>query len=153
MSIHRLQHEQRVPIPLDEAWSFFSNPRNLQAITPPDLGLIPACEVPDETHAGLIIMYKVRPVLGIPIDWVTEITHVAPGRMFVDEQRFGPYAFWHHQHHFREVPGGTELRDVVHYKLPLGPLSFVVSGMVRKQLDGIFDYRRRALEVRFGALD
>lgn len=152
MSIYRIEKTLRVPISLDEAWAFFSNPRNLALITPPDLGLIPSGEVPSETYAGLIITYRVKPLLGIPMDWVTEITHVDPGRMFVDEQRFGPYAFWHHQHHFAAIDEGVELVDIVHYKLPLGPLSGLIRGTVQRQLDAIFSYRERALEERFGTV-
>ena len=152
MNVYRLEKTQRVPISLGDAWAFFSNPNNLARITPPELSLIPNGDVPEQAYPGLIITYQVKPFLGIPIDWVTEITHVDPMRMFVDEQRFGPYAFWHHQHHFKAIDDGVELGDIVHYKLPLGPLSVLVRGSVERQLETIFAYRQKALEERFGTV-
>lgn len=149
----RLEAAQRLPAPLDAAWDFFSNPRNLAEITPPELGLVVENELPARMRAGMIVRYRVRPFLGIPIRWVTEITHVEEGRFFVDEQRFGPYRFWHHQHDFREVEGGVETRDLVHYMLPLGPLSAPANGLlVRPRLERIFAYREEALAARFGRM-
>lgn len=149
----RLEAAQRLPVPLEAAWDFFSNPRNLPEITPPELRLSVVNEPPARMHAGMIIRYSVRPLLGIPLGWVTEITHVEEGRFFVDEQRFGPYRFWHHQHHFREVEGGVEARDVVHYMLPLGPLSAPANALVaRPRLKRIFAYREEALARRFGRM-
>ncbi len=102
-------------------------------------------------YAGQVITYKVKPLLRIPMFWMTEITHVEEAKYFVDEQRFGPYALWHHQHHFKEVQGGVEMLDIIHYKLPFGPLGSLVNFLfVRKQLKGIFDYRFRYLEDHFG---
>jgi len=153
VSLHRVADVQRLPISVDEAWSFFSNPRNLAVITPPDMAFEILHEIPDEMHPGLIIPYRVRPLFGIPLTWVTEITHVVDRRLFVDEQRFGPYRFWHHQHHFLEVPGGTEMRDIVHYDVGFGPLGDVVNALlVRDRVRGIFEFRRRVLDQRFGTL-
>lgn len=153
MSLHRVADVQCLPISVDEAWSFFSNPRNLAVITPPDMAFEILHEIPDEMHPGLIIPYRVRPLFGIPLTWVTEITHVVDRRLFVDEQRFGPYRFWHHQHHFLEVPGGTEMRDIVHYDVGFGPLGDVVNALlVRDRVRGIFEFRRRVLDQRFGTL-
>ncbi len=153
-NLFRLEATQRLPVGLEEAWAFFSNPRNLREITPPELHLVVENELPAAMHVGMIVCYRVRPLLGVPLHWVTEITHVEEGRMFVDEQRFGPYRFWHHQHHFRAVEGGVETRDLVHYMLPLGPLSFLADALVvRRQLDRIFSYREEALAQRFGALE
>ncbi len=149
----RLEATTRLPIPLEDAWAFFANPRNLAEITPPELHLVVENELPSRMRAGTIICYRVRPLWRIPIHWVTEITHVEEGRFFVDEQRFGPYRFWHHQHHFRAIDGGVEMRDVVHYMLPLGPLSFLVDRfIVRLQLRRIFSYREEALVQRFGRI-
>ncbi len=154
MSLHQLSATQRVPLSLDDAWSFFSDPRNLTVITPPSMGFVVQTEVPEAMHPGLIIGYTVRPLFGVPLGWVTEITHVSERQFFVDEQRAGPYRIWHHEHHFREIPGGVEMRDVVSYALPFGPLGdivnrLVVAGRVRE----IFRYREQVLEERFGRFD
>ena len=122
MSLHRFETVQVLPVDRAEAWAFFSNPRNLSVITPPEMGFEITEEVPEHVHPGLIVVYRVRPLLGIPVTWVTEITAVVEEELFVDDQRIGPYRFWHHQHHFREVADGTEVRDIVHYALPFGPL-------------------------------
>lgn len=82
--------------------------------------------------------------------WVTEITHVKEGVYFVDEQRFGPYAFWHHQHHLLDAPGGMLMRDIEHYKVPLGPLGRLANRLfVHRQLQQIFNYRASTLEKIF----
>jgi ligand-binding SRPBCC domain-containing protein len=154
LNFFRLQVIQRLPITLDEAWNYFSNPQNLKEITPPDLHLVVDNDIPSKMHPGMIIAYKVKSLMKIPVNWVTEITHVDEGRFFVDEQRFGPYRFWHHQHHFHEIEGGVEMHDIVHYKLLLGPLSFIADRLiVRRQLDNIFTFRKEALERRFGRMD
>jgi len=154
VNFFRREATQRLPIPLDEAWRFFADPRNLASITPPTLGLTVCTGAATPTHAGMILTYRVRPILGFPVDWVTEITHVEDRVRFVDEQRFGPFRFWHHLHEFQGVPGGVEVRDLVHYKLPVGPFSPLVDvWVVRRQLDAIFAYRARALAQRFGTLD
>lgn len=151
MRLHTIRARQFLPVSLPEAWSFFSNPRNLSLLTPPSLGLEPVSETPDEMHPGMIIRYRIRPFPGISLNWVTEITHVVKPSLFVDEQRFGPYRFWHHMHRFRETPGGVEAEDLVHYALPFGVLGRVVNALVTaRQLEGIFEYRRRALERMYG---
>ena len=151
MSLHRLEAVQVLPAGRAEAWAFFSNPRNLAVITPPDMGFEIREEIPDRVHPGLIVVYRVRPLLGIPVTWVTEITAVVEEELFVDDQRIGPYRFWHHQHHFREVAGGTEMRDIVHYALPFGPLGGLVNErVVAPRVRGIFDFRRGVIEQRFG---
>jgi ligand-binding SRPBCC domain-containing protein len=102
-------------------------------------------------YPGQVIEYKVKPILGIPLYWMTEITHVADKKYFVDEQRFGPYSLWHHQHHFKEVNGGVEMIDIVHYKVPLWVLGDIAQFLfVKQQLKGIFDYRFKAAEEVFG---
>lgn len=104
-------------------------------------------------YPGMLVTYTIRGFPGIPVRWVTEITHVLEPRLFVDEQRFGPYRFWHHQHHFREVEGGTVVEDIVHYVLPFGPAGRIFGGgFVRRQLAGIFSFRRQFLEETFGRL-
>lgn len=151
MRLHRLEANQFLPIALDEAWGFFSDPSNLPAITPPWLNLSPTSELPSEMHPGLIVTYDVVPFPGVRVLWVTEISHVVNRVLFVDEQRAGPYRFWHHQHHFREVPGGTEMRDIIHYALPFGVAGDLLGRrMVRQKVSGILEYRRGALNRRFG---
>jgi len=146
-----LREVQRLPISLPEAWSFFSDPRNLPRITPPSLGLEVTSDLPGVMYPGMIITYRVRPIPWISVGWVTEITHVREPVLFVDEQRFGPYRFWHHEHHFREVEGGVEMKDIVHYALPLGTIGRVFGGpLVRRRLERIFSFRRRFLVREFG---
>ena len=146
-----LREVQRLPISLPEAWSFFSDPRNLSRITPPSLGLEVTSDLPGVMYPGMIITYRVRPIPWVSVGWVTEITHVREPVLFVDEQRFGPYRFWHHEHHFREVEGGVEMKDIVHYALPLGTIGRVFGGpLVRRRLERIFSFRRRFLVREFG---
>ena len=105
---------QQLPISLEEAWIFFSNPANLKEITPADMGFqIVSKYHGTDMYAGQVIEYKVRPLFRIPIYWMTEITHVEDKKYFVDEQRFGPYSLWHHQHHFKEIEGGIEDWEIV----------------------------------------
>jgi len=152
MSHFLLERTQYLPISLNEAWDFFSSPHNLEKITPPGMGFEVISDSKTQIiYAGQIITYYIRPILNIKLFWMTEITHVAEKKYFVDEQRFGPYVFWHHTHFFKEVPGGVEMRDQVHYKLPFGFLGDIVHRlMVRKQLHGIFDFRYQFLEKHFG---
>ncbi|MBX3044098.1 MAG: SRPBCC family protein [Candidatus Kapabacteria bacterium] len=150
MSIFRLYKKQFIPISVQEAWEFLSNPKNLKDITPPDMGFEVTSELPPKMYAGMIITYKVRPMLGIPVSWVTEITHVNEPYNFVDEQRFGPYSFWHHSHFIKPVDGGVEMEDIVYYKLPFGFLGKLVEPfLVKPRLKQIFNYRWKVLEQRF----
>jgi ligand-binding SRPBCC domain-containing protein len=150
---YKLATSQIMPVSMEEAWDFFSSPANLQAITPPDMGFVIKSGLADKAYAGQIIEYSVKPVLGIPIYWMTEITQVKDKEYFIDEQRFGPYSLWHHQHHFKEVPGGVEMNDLVHYRLPFWILGDVANTLfVKKQLQGIFDYRTKAVEKKWGKM-
>lgn len=151
MAVYSFKRVQIIPVSMDDAWAFFSSPVNLAAITPEKLkfNIISQHHGP-QVYSGQIIEYKIRPVLGIPLYWMTEITHVEPGRYFADEQRYGPYSLWHHQHHFREVRGGIEMTDIVHYKLPLGWLGDLAHRLfVRRQLMEIFEYRHRKIMELF----
>jgi len=155
MSVYTLKRVQRLPISLEQAWEFFSSPKNLKEITPAHLGFVIHSdpEFIREMYSGQVITYTVKPVLGIPLFWMTEITHVENGKFFVDEQRVGPYALWHHQHHFKPIPGGVEMTDLVHYRLPLGFLGDIAHAIfVRRQLQQIFDYRWNKLEAVFGKM-
>ncbi len=148
--IYLLKDTIELPISLAQAWAFFSNPQNLSVITPPELGFKITSEVASEIYAGQIITYTVSPIFGIPMEWVTEITYLENQRYFVDEQRIGPYRMWHHQHRFKEGPGGTMVEDIVHYAMPYGMLGKMIHALVvRKQLQGIFKYRKQVLQSMF----
>jgi ligand-binding SRPBCC domain-containing protein len=141
---------QILPTTLDTAWDFFSNPANLSKITPPSMDFCITSPPQSTTYAGQIITYTLRPLLGITMIWVTEITQASQPNFFVDEQRFGPYRFWHHQHFFREVDGGIEVRDLVHYLLFHDQLAGVLNRLlIAPRLKKIFDYRTKALQTIF----
>lgn len=150
--VYSLKTVQNIPVSLDKAWDFFSSPENLQTITPDSLGFkIISRHHGEKMYAGQVIEYKVSPLLGIPLYWMTEITHVEDKRYFVDEQRYGPYSMWHHQHHFKIIEGGVEMTDIIHYKLPLWFLGDMANGLfVKKQLREIFAYRYKKVEELFG---
>ncbi len=150
MRMIRFEKIQRLCIDLETVWNFCSNPANLPLITPPDLCLKLTSPVPERMHPGMIATYTVAPFGLIKVKWVTEITHVVHPFIFVDEQRFGPYRFWHHQHHFRELENGVEMQDIIHFSIPFDPFSRLLSGTVARRLEYIFAYRRTALERMFG---
>lgn len=150
--VFELRRVQELPITRQKAWSFFSNPLNLPKITPPNLRFRPLNLDFTRAYAGLILNYKVSPLLGIPLRWTTEIKHVEEGVRFVDEQRFGPYKFWHHEHFFEDVPGGTRMHDIVNYALYGGPLAPLINVLVvQHQLAEIFKFREAQLESIFAA--
>jgi ligand-binding SRPBCC domain-containing protein len=152
MVIHTLHTSQIIPVPREECWRFFSNPRNLARITPEKLGFEILSKVPEQIYPGLMIRYRVRPLFGVPMIWLTEITHVREGEMFVDEQRCGPYRIWHHEHHFKSLDDGrTDVVDTVTYQLPLAHISEIVHRLfVKKELNQIFSYRKKAVREIFG---
>ncbi|MDQ2867035.1 MAG: SRPBCC family protein [Verrucomicrobiota bacterium] len=147
MPIYTLERTQVVHMPQAECWRFFSDPRNLARITPPELRFTVKSDLPGAVYPGLMIAYKVSAPLGIPISWLTEITRVREPEYFCDEQRVGPYALWHHEHFFRVLDAArTEMRDLVHYVPPLGPLGRIINVLaIRPQLTRIFDYRQQVL--------
>jgi ligand-binding SRPBCC domain-containing protein len=153
MKIHTLEQEQLLPISMEEAWDFFSSPANLNEITPDDLGFqitSPSC---GRMFDGQIITYRVKIAPGFWIPWVTEIKCVDEGHSFIDEQRFGPYKFWHHRHHFEPIDGGVLMRDTVHYGLGFGPFGAIAHALfVRRKLQWIFAFRRGVLADRFGRM-
>jgi ligand-binding SRPBCC domain-containing protein len=150
--IYSLKTVQKLPVSLEEAWEFFSRPKNLKEITPANLGFnIISKHHGDKMYAGQIIEYKVSPLLGIPLYWMTEITQVSENQFFIDEQRYGPYSLWHHQHHFKPIDGGVEMTDIVHYKIPfwfLGDIANTI--LVKRELRKIFDFRFRKAEEVLG---
>ncbi len=152
MGFYQLHKQQKIPSTLEEVWSFISSPENLKKITPVYMGFDIVTEnLREKIYPGMIIGYKVRPLLGIPTRWVTEITHVKDYEYFVDEQRVGPYSIWHHEHHIKAIKGGVLMQDIVSYKPPYGLLgSAANSFIIRKKLDEIFNFRTQAVELIFG---
>ena len=143
--------KQKLPITLEQAWALLSDPKNLKLITPEYMGFNILSGADRPMYAGQIIQYIVTPILGIKTKWVTEITHVVHKSYFVDEQRFGPYALWHHKHFIKEIPGGVEMEDIVDYKVPFGILGQLVHPiLVKPKLNEIFAYRRKKLIEMFG---
>ena len=151
MKIFQLHLKQQLPITVDEAWKFLSDPNNLSSITPDYMGFEILNGADREMYPGQIIQYRVSPLPGIKTRWVSEITQVVPKKYFVDEQRFGPYALWHHKHFIEKIPGGVLMEDIVDYKMPLGILgTWFHPVLVRPKLDAIFDYRKKKLSALFG---
>ena len=153
MKIYTFHRKQKLPISVEKAWEFLSNPANLKTITPEYMSfdILSGNEKP--MHAGQIIQYIVTPILGIKTKWVTEITHVKKNEYFVDEQRFGPYALWHHKHFINEIEGGVEMEDIIDYKIPMGLLGQLAHPiLVKPKLEEIFAYRQTKLIELFGEL-
>jgi ligand-binding SRPBCC domain-containing protein len=141
-----LERTQILPTTLETAWKFFSNPANLVKITPPGMDFRITSPQQNDVYAGQIITYTLRPLLRVSVNWTTEITHVDRPNFFVDEQRFGPYRFWHHQHRFCEVKGGVEIHDLIHYLLLHDQLASLINSLfVAPRLRRIFDFRNAAL--------
>ena len=154
MKIYQKKSFQKLPLSIKETWDFFSDPKNLKTITPDYMGFEIIDGDDKKIFPGQIIQYNVTPLFGVPIKWVTEITHVINEKYFVDEQRFGPYSLWHHKHFIKEIKGGVEMEDVVHYKLPFGILGQIVHPIIVKpKLDEIFNYRYNKLIELFGEFD
>lgn len=150
MKSYVLERTQKLNCSLQEAWDFFSSPSNLKVITPDYMGFDITSDVPEKMYTGLIITYIVKPLLGIPMNWMTEIKHVDELRYFVDEQRMGPYKIWHHEHHFTEIEDGVLMKDKVSYALPLGVLGTIAHPIiVKNKLNEIFDYRYQKVEELF----
>jgi len=151
--IFTLVVRQFVKTSITEAWDFFSSPGNLSKITPQHMGFSITSGEPAKMYPGQIISYKVSPFPGFTTNWVTEITQVQEKQFFVDEQRFGPYRMWHHEHHFEVLDDGVLMTDRVSYKLPLGFLGRIAHWVfVRRQLLQIFDYRIAAMEKKFNQI-
>jgi ligand-binding SRPBCC domain-containing protein len=149
--MYQLKTKQIIPTDLETCWNFFSSPKNLKIITPEYMGFEVLFEIPEKMYAGLMIEYEVKPLLGIPMKWITEITHVDEMKFFVDEQRKGPYQIWHHEHHFKQVENGIEMTDIVSYEIPFGVLGKIAQPLiVKNKLNQIFDYRFQKVEELFG---
>lgn len=151
MAVKTLKTTLLLPIPMEQAWDFFSSPQNLNEITPSDMTFNITSEIPEKMYEGLIITYNVSPILKLPITWVTEITHIKEHSYFVDEQRKGPYRIWHHEHHFREVPGGVEMTDLLYYDVGKGIFGAIASALfVDRKVHQIFNFREKKLKEIFG---
>lgn len=153
--LHTLKTKQFLKSDLNTVWNFMSSPSNLARITPTYMGFQILSDESDikKMYPGQLIEYYVTPVLGIKMHWVTEITHVQDRYYFVDEQRFGPYAFWHHKHFLKEVPGGVEMTDILHYKIPMGIIGKIVNQLfIKRKIKEIFDYRHERLEQLFNSI-
>jgi ligand-binding SRPBCC domain-containing protein len=142
MKVYKKETVQHINASIEECWAFFSSPRNLQKITPENMGFQITDFDGKNMYAGQIIQYKVSPLAGLKLSWTTEITFVKDKEYFIDEQRFGPYALWHHKHFFEPTENGVKMTDVVHYALPLGFIGRIMNALVVKnKLKEIFNYR------------
>lgn len=151
MKIFKLHKKQNLPITIDKAWEFLSNPKNLKTITPDYMSFDILSGNDRPMYPGQIIQYIVTPIFGIKTKWVTEITHVKDHEYFVDEQRFGPYSLWHHKHFIKEIKGGIEMEDIIHYKIPFGIIGQLFQPiLVKPKLEEIFNYRQKKLIEIFG---
>ena len=151
MKIFKLKYSQKLPINLNEAWDFLSSPNNLELITPKSMDFNIIDWDKKKAYPGQIIQYTVRPILGIKINWVTEITQVRDKEFFIDEQRFGPYTFWHHKHFIKEIEGGVIMEDVIHYKPPFGLIGVLLNFLfINSKLNNIFKHRELELIKTFG---
>jgi ligand-binding SRPBCC domain-containing protein len=152
MAFYQFIETQKISASISDIWDFISSPANLKEITPEQMGFVVTGNTgKGKMYPGMIISYKVSPLLGIKLDWMTEITHVKEQEYFVDEQRIGPYTLWHHQHKIEAIQGGVLMTDIVTYQPPFGILGAMANSLfIKKQLKEIFDYRTLALERRFG---
>ena len=151
MKIFKLKYSQKLPINLNEAWDFLSSPNNLELITPKSMDFNIIDWDKKKAYPGQIIQYTVRPILGIKISWVTEITQVRDKEFFIDEQRFGPYTFWHHKHFIKEIEGGVIMEDVIHYKPPFGLIGVLLNFLfINSKLNSVFKHRKLELIKTFG---
>lgn len=147
-----LKQEQFLRIGLDEAWSFFSTPRNLNRITPNDMTFEIVSDVPDMMYEGMLINYRLRPMFNIPLRWCTEITHIREKEFFIDEQRIGPYRMWHHEHHFKAVDGGILMTDLLQYDIGKSVIGVIAGKLfVDLRVKEIFSFRYETLETYFNS--
>jgi ligand-binding SRPBCC domain-containing protein len=149
--MHQFKTEQWLPVTVDEAWRFFSSPKNLSVITPPELDFKIVTRLTDEDiYEGMLIDYVVKPLFGIPVRWRTGISRVLFHEYFADRQLKGPYTSWEHVHYFREEKGGVMMIDEVNYTLPFGVLGRILHKiLIRKKIEYIFSFRRQILEKIF----
>ncbi len=150
MNLYRFFEEQKLSITIQEAWDFFSRPDNLSKITPPEMKFVITNEPGKNIYSGQVIAYKVRPLFNISLNWVTIISAVEKPHYFIDEQKFGPYKFWHHRHTFKELSDGVLMKDEVYYALPAGVLGRMMHRFfIKKKIEEIFSFRKETLKKMF----
>lgn len=151
MAFYQFEREQFIKASLNEVWDFISSPENLSEITPESMGFEIKGDYPGKMYEGMLIHYRVKPLLNIPTIWVSAISHIKDQEFFIDEQVLGPYKLWHHQHFIEPMDDGVLMRDIVSYQPPFGFLGRIANSLfIRKKLNDIFKFRKKALELRFG---
>ena len=150
MKLTQLHFEQKINTDLNNLWEFISSPKNLSKITPNYMDFNIKSKIPNKMYEGLIISYTVKPILGIKLNWVTEITHINDMNYFVDEQRSGPYKMWHHEHILEETNDGIIMKDIISYIPPYGIFGLILNKLfIKKQVSEIFQYRTKVLDNIF----
>lgn len=151
MGFYQFKREIKLPLSKEDLWEFMRSPYNLDELTPPKMGFKVTSEVPEKMYSGMIISYIVKPMFGIPVKWLSEITNVKEGSYFIDQQRSGPYKMWHHQHILEEIDNGVLMTDIVTYIPPFGILGDIANSLfIKKKLNQIFDHRTLVLVNKFG---
>lgn len=147
MPVYQFYEEQKIEASVEDLWEFISSPGNLKKITPDHMGFdITTKHLATKMYPGMIISYKVSPLLKLNMTWVTEITHVEEKAFFVDEQRVGPYRIWHHEHRLIPKEGAVLMTDLVTYQPPMGFLGGIANSLIIKnKLKEIFKYRKKVL--------
>ena len=153
MAVYQIENSIYLPISKEKAWIFISNPANLLKITPEKVNFRILEPKEEGFYEGQIFAYQLTPFPGYSTRWVSEISKIREGHYFIDIQLEGPYKLWHHQHHIRSVEEGVEIRDIVHYSMPLGILGKIAQGLfVKKQLLETFRYREEKMIALFGEI-
>ena len=150
--MNRLESTLIIPRQIAEVWDFFSSPANLEKITPPSMNFKILTPLPAKMYEGLLIGYKVSPFPFMRVGWVTEISRIRENEYFIDEQRKGPYSIWHHEHHFKVVETGVEMKDILYYSMPAGFLGqWIEKLLVARRVRQIFEFREKKVKVLFPA--
>ena len=151
MKLYTVHKKQKLPISINEAWAFLSDPSNLSLLTPKEMNFTIISKDQKPMYAGQVIQYSVTPIAGVKTKWISEITHLKKGNYFIDVQLFGPYSFWHHKHFIHEIDGGVEMEDIIDYKVPFGILGLLLHPiLIKPKLEEIFNYRQKKITEIFG---
>ena len=152
MKLHKLKFNTTINANISDVWAFFINPNNLEVLTPNNMQFKITCDADNTMYAGKIISYVITPLANIPMTWVTEITQCKELDYFIDEQRFGPYKFWHHVHQFIEDDGKTKMTDELTYSFYGGAIGDLIQNkIITKKIEGIFNYRSIKINEYFHA--